>query len=240
MIGIIGAMAEEVAAFKSAMSNISTISIAGVEFHTGQLNQVNVVLAQSGIGKVNAALTTSLLCNQFAPSAMINTGSAGGFNEQQQVGDIIISVDVLHHDVDVTAFGYALGQVPGMPNTFSAAQALVDIAHQALTKLELTAHKGQIASGDKFMTHHDHIRIVREGFPNLDAVEMEAAAIAQVCHRFDIPFVVVRALSDIAGKESPMSFEQFLPLAAANAAKLIVEMLPQVAIHFPKNTTQTD
>lgn len=236
MIGIIGAMAEEVEAFKAVMSDSKTQQIAGVEFHIGHINHVKVVLAQSGIGKVNAALTTSLLCHQFKPSAIINTGSAGGFNGAQEVGDIIVSVDVVHHDVDVTAFGYTLGQVPGMPSSFAAAQALVDIAHQALEKLELKAHRGQVASGDKFMTNHDHIRVVREGFPNLDAVEMEAAAIAQVCHRFDVPFVVVRALSDIAGKESPMSFEQFLPVAAANAAKLIVEMLPQVAEQFPHHS----
>jgi len=235
MIGIIGAMTEEVEAFKTAMTDVKTQQIAGIDFYLGHINNVKVVLVQSGIGKVNAALTTSLVCYEFAPRAIINTGSAGGFNGEQEVGDIIVSVDVVHHDVDVTAFGYALGQIPGMPSSFAAAQTLVDIAHQALEKLDLKSHQGQIASGDKFMTHHDHIRIVREGFPNLDAVEMEAAAIAQVCHRFNIPFVVVRALSDIAGKESPMSFEQFLPLAAANAAKLIVEMLPQVAaqMHRP-------
>lgn len=233
MIGIIGAMAEEVSAFQAAMMDSKIHEIAGVHFYVGHINDVKVVLAQSGIGKVNAALTTTLMCHHFNPSALINTGSAGGFNNQQQVGDIVISVDVVHHDVDVTAFGYALGQVPGMPSSFAAAQTLVDIAHQALEKLALKAHRGQVASGDKFMTHQDHIDIVRAGFPNLDAVEMEGAAIAQVCHRFDIPFVIVRALSDIAGQESPMSFEQFLPVAAANAAKLIVEMLPPVAAQFP-------
>lgn len=244
MIGIIGAMAEEVVAFQAQMQAMEQHQIAGTNFYTGHINQTPVVLAQSGIGKVNAALTTSLLCHQFQPTAIINTGSAGGFKAQQQVGDVVISVDVLHHDVDVTAFGYALGQVPGMPERFTAAQTLVDIAHQALEKLSLTAHRGQIASGDKFMTHHDHIRIVRACFPELEAVEMEGAAIAQVCHQFNIPFVIIRALSDIAGKESPVSFEQFLPVAANNAAKLIVEMLPRVAQHFiypiaqPESCTQ--
>lgn len=232
MIGIIGAMAEEVAAFAHEMQDKKTQEIAGIAFHVGHIHGVKVVLAQSGIGKVNAAMTTTLMCQAFSPKAIINTGSAGGFNSKQQVGDVIVSVDVVHHDVDVTAFGYTIGQVPGMPSTFAAAQALVDIAHQALDELALPAHKGQVASGDKFMTHQDHIDIVRSQFPNLDAVEMEGAAIAQVCHRFDIPFVIVRALSDIAGKESPMSFEQFLPLAAANAAKLIVTMLPRVAKQF--------
>ncbi|MCH9742936.1 MAG: 5'-methylthioadenosine/adenosylhomocysteine nucleosidase [Proteobacteria bacterium] len=232
MIGIIGAMAEEVAAFAQEMQDKKTHEIAGIAFHVGHIHGVKVVLAQSGIGKVNAAMTTTLMCQQFAPKAIINTGSAGGFNSKQQVGDIIVSIDVVHHDVDVTAFGYTVGQVPGMPSTFAAAQTLIDIAHQALAELALPAHKGQVASGDKFMTHQDHIDIVRQQFPNLDAVEMEGAAIAQVCHRFETPFVIVRALSDIAGKASPMSFEQFLPLAAENAAKLIVTMLPHVAKQF--------
>jgi adenosylhomocysteine nucleosidase len=229
MIAIIGAMAEEVAAFQNELSESQTSTIAGIDFHVGKIQGVNVVLAQSGIGKVNAAITTTLICQTFKPKSIINTGSAGGFNDQQAVGDIIVSIDVLHHDVDVTAFGYAQGQVPGMPATFAAEQILIDIAHDTLLDLALTAHRGQVGSGDKFMTNPEHIHSARTAFPSCDAVEMEGAAIAQVCHRFGIPFVIVRALSDIAGQESPMSFEQFLPLAAANAAKLIVAMLPQVA-----------
>lgn len=233
MIGIIGAMAEEVAAFKEAMQDIEQQQIAGTDFYLGKIAGTQVALAQSGIGKVNAALTTTLMCQLFQPKAIINTGSAGGFNAQQQVGDIVISTEVVHHDVDVTAFGYALGQVPNMPAAFIADTALVDIAEAALHRLSLTAHKGQIASGDQFMTKEADISRARAGFPALNAVEMEGAAIAQVCSRFAVPFVIVRALSDIAGKESPMSFEQFLPIAANNAAKLIVEMLPPVAKAFP-------
>jgi adenosylhomocysteine nucleosidase len=229
MIAIIGAMAEEVAAFKNELIEDKTTTIAGIEFHVGKIGDVDVVLAQSGIGKVNAAMTTTLICQYFQPKSIINTGSAGGFNHKQAVGDLVVSIDVLHHDVDVTAFGYTAGQVPGMPATFAAEHALIDIAHNTLVSLALTAHRGQIGSGDKFMTKTEHIQETRTTFPLCDAVEMEGAAIAQVCHRFAIPFVIVRALSDIAGQESPMSFEQFLPLAAANAAKLIVAMLPQVA-----------
>jgi adenosylhomocysteine nucleosidase len=229
MIGIIGAMAEEVDAFKGEMTQVQSQTIAGVEFHVGKIRDVEVALVQSGIGKVNAALTTTLLCDHFKPKSVINTGSAGGFNAAQSVGDIVISTEVLHHDVDVTVFGYVAGQVPGMPATYLAEQMLVDIAIETLDKLELTAHRGQVASGDKFMTKAHHIEETRSAFPQLDAVEMEGAAIAQVCHRFNVPFVIVRALSDIAGKESPMSFEQFLPLAAKNAASLIVAMLPRLA-----------
>ena len=228
MIGIIGAMAEEVAAVRDFLGNEQMTEVAGVTFYQGQIDGVPVVVAQSGIGKVNAAMSTTLLCQLFNPTSIINTGSAGGFHAHQSVGDLIVSLEVIHHDVDVTAFGYLLGQVPGMPATFAAEQKLIDIAHDSIAEMEIKAHKGQVASGDKFMTKPHHIEQTRIDFPEVHAVEMEAAAIAQVCHRFNVPFVVVRALSDIAGTESPMSFEQFLPLAAANAAQLIRLMLPRV------------
>lgn len=228
MIGIIGAMAEEVTAFLNNMTDCQTTQIAGNDFHQGKIAGVNVVVAQSGIGKVNAAMTTTLLCDHFQPTCLINTGSAGGFNASQKVGDLVVSVEVLHHDVDVTAFGYLPGQVPGQPATYAAEDRLVAIAEETLRELGLTAHRGQVASGDKFMTNADHISDTRSRFPQVDAVEMEGAAIAQVAHRFGVPFVIVRALSDIAGSESPMSFEQFLPLAANNAARLIMTMLPRI------------
>lgn len=229
MIGIIGAMAEEVTAFRNLLTLTEQKTIAGVDFFVGEINHVKVVLAQSGIGKVNAAMTTTLLCDHFSPSAVINTGSAGGFaSDIQSVGDIVVSTHVLHHDVDVTVFGYEAGQVPGMPAVFAAEHTLIELAHKTLSDLSLTAHRGSVASGDKFMTKDHHIAETRASFPDLHAVEMEGAAIAQICHRFNVPFVVVRALSDIAGQESPMSFEQFLPLAAENAAKLILAMLPNV------------
>lgn len=228
-VGIIGAMAEEVAAFRQLMTVTEDVTSAGVQFYLGSIHGVDVVLAQSGIGKVNAAMTTTLMCDRFQPIAVINTGSAGGFiTDLQQVGDLVVSTHVLHHDVDVTVFGYAQGQVPGMPAVFSAEHALIELAANTLSELSLTAHRGAVASGDKFMTKDHHIAETRLAFPDLHAVEMEGAAIAQVCHRFNVPFVVVRALSDIAGKASPMSFEQFLPLAAENAAKLILAMLPKV------------
>ncbi len=229
VVGIIGAMVEEVAAFRQLMSLTKEVMVADITFYCGEIDGVKVVLAQSGIGKVNAAMTTTLLCDHFHPVAIINTGSAGGFiGELQQVGDLVVSTHLLHHDVDVTVFGYAKGQVPGMPEVFSAEHALIELAYDTLVSLSLTAHRGTVASGDKFMSQDHHIAEARAHFPDLHAVEMEGAAIAQICHRFNVPFVVVRALSDIAGKASPMSFEQFLPLAAENAAKLIVAMLPKV------------
>ena len=141
----------------------------------------------------------------------------------QTFGDTLISTEVLHHDVDVTAFGYAPGQVPGLPAVFPSDPTLVALADRCLKGVPHT--KGRIGSGDIFVHDAEVIAKIRQKFPGLCAVEMEAAAIAQACHLAQTPFVVVRALSDIAGKESPMKFEEFLPLASKNSSCLVLEML---------------
>ncbi|EAQ64955.1 nucleoside phosphorylase (5'-methylthioadenosine nucleosidase; S-adenosylhomocysteine nucleosidase) [Marinomonas sp. MED121] len=226
LVGIIGAMEEEVALIKEWMTEVETLSIAGCEFYQGKLDGKEVVLLQSGIGKVNAAISTTLLLSKFAPSKVINIGSAGGYAEALNVGDVVISDQVCHHDVDVTVFGYAMGQVPGMPATYAADENLIADAKAAVTRLNLVQTQvGLIGTGDSFMQDPVRVEKVRGDFPTLLAVEMEAAAVAQVCVKFETPFVVVRALSDIAGKESSQSFEEFLVVAAKNSSAMVREML---------------
>jgi adenosylhomocysteine nucleosidase len=133
---------------------------------------------------------------------------------------------VVHHDVDVTAFGYEYGQVPGMPARYQANKTLIDIAKRGAQEIsDVQVVTGLIATGDSFMNDPERVEFVRGKFPELCAVEMEAAAIAQVCTQFAVPFVIIRALSDIAGKESDISFEQFLDTAAKHSARLVVSML---------------
>ncbi|KPD01707.1 5'-methylthioadenosine/S-adenosylhomocysteine nucleosidase [Geobacillus thermocatenulatus] len=223
---IIGAMEEEVAILRSRMEGREETVIAGCEFSKGSLDGVEAVLLKSGIGKVNAAMGTTLLLDRFRPDFVINTGSAGGFLPSLRVGDLVISEEVVHHDVDVTAFGYAYGQVPGLPERYRADEALVEAAKQAAARLDgLQAVTGLIATGDSFMNDPTRVEFVRGQFPELCAVEMEAAAIAQVCVQFGTPFVIIRALSDIAGEESNVSFEQFLETAAKHSAELVLSML---------------
>lgn len=225
-IGIIGAMDEEIELLKKEMTVTNENTIAGCTFINGVLEGKDVVLTKSGIGKVNAAMAASILHERFHPSVVINTGSAGGFAKDLEVGDIVISTEVVHHDVDVTAFSYEYGQVPGLPAAFEADSRLVELAYQAAGNRPGTkAKKGMIATGDIFMQEEARIDFARSTFPNMIAAEMEAAAIAQVCHRYGIPFVVTRALSDIAGKDSSVSFDEFLKKAAENAAKIIIDML---------------
>lgn len=225
-IAIIGAMEEEVTILRGKMENIQQEVIAGCEFNVGKLNGVDVVLLKSGIGKVNAAMSTAILLEKYQPSAVINTGSAGGFSPALKVGDVVISSEVVHHDVDVTVFGYAYGQVPQLPATFVADENLISVAEKAAKSItDITVVKGLIATGDSFMSDAERVEFVRGKFTDLQAAEMEAAAIAQVSYQFGIPFVVIRALSDIAGKESNVSFDQFLETAAVNSSQLVINML---------------
>lgn len=223
MIGIIGAMAPEMAILGEALQSAVETKTAGMTFRVGTLEGRPVVLLQCGIGKVNAAVGTALMIELFRPTAILNTGSAGGLLGSQTFGDTVVSTGVVHHDVDVTAFGYALGQVPGLPAEFPSDPRLVNLAVDCLSGVRHTT--GTIGSGDAFVHNPEHIATLRAQFPTMCAVEMEAAAIAQACYLSQVPFVVVRALSDIAGKESPMAFEEFLPLASQNSSRLVLEMV---------------
>ncbi|WED22329.1 5'-methylthioadenosine/S-adenosylhomocysteine nucleosidase [Vibrio sp. JC009] len=225
-IGIIGAMEQEVAILKAAISDCEELTKGGCTFYQGQLNGVDVVLLQSGIGKVAAAVGTTILLDQYAPDVIINTGSAGGFDPSLNLGDVVISTEVRHHDADVTAFGYEIGQMASQPAAFLADEKLMDIAEKALEQMEdKHAVRGLICTGDTFVCTEEKQKFIRENFPSVIAVEMEASAIAQTCHQFKVPFVVVRAISDVADKESPMSFEEFLPLAAKSSSEMVIKMV---------------
>ena len=229
-IGIIGAMDEEVSILKSAMNNVTTTKVAGCEFYQGDLNGKHVILTKSGIGKVAAAVATTLLLEKFSPDTIINTGSAGGFDTALNVGDIVISTEVRFHDVDLTAFGYEIGQMAQLPAAFAATPSLIDVAEAAAKTLPgLNIVKGLICTGDIFMADPAKTEIARANFPAMAACEMEAAAIAQVCFQFSVPFVIIRSLSDIAGKKSELSFEEFLPVAAKNASTLVEAIVDRLS-----------
>ncbi|PCH95463.1 MAG: 5'-methylthioadenosine/S-adenosylhomocysteine nucleosidase [Gammaproteobacteria bacterium] len=228
--GIIGAMEPEVAILKAKLANCETSSHAGYTFYQGQIENNDVVIVQSGIGKVAAALATLLLIDRFSPDYVVNTGSAGGFDAALKVGDIVISSEVRYHDVDVTAFGYEIGQLPANPAAYIPNETLVSAAVNAIENgidelKNIKAITGLITTGDTFMTKDDDIAKARANFPTMVAVEMEGAAIAHTCYQLDIPFVIIRSLSDIAGKESPISFDEYLETASVNSSQLVINML---------------
>ncbi|MCB8889886.1 5'-methylthioadenosine/S-adenosylhomocysteine nucleosidase [Vreelandella malpeensis] len=226
-IGIIGAMAQEVAILAGQLENAQRIEHAGFIFHVGTRHGLEVIVLQSGIGKVNAAVGTALLLERHHPEAVINTGSAGGFAEDLDIGDIVISSEVRHHDVDAVVFGYEPGQVPGMPAAYVGDAGLRDVAKRAIATLgEVKVREGLIATGDAFMADPERVAATRAQFPAMLAVDMEAAAIAQTCHLYGCPFVVTRALSDIPGAgDNHLSFEQFLEIAAEHSSRMVDQML---------------
>lgn len=228
-IAVIGAMEQEVEYLRGALSNTKVTTIGNSEYTTGIYEGKEVILLKSGIGKVNAAMSTTILLHEFKPDVVINTGSAGGFDETLEVGAVVISDEVRHHDVDVTIFGYEMGQMAGMPAAYKSDEKLMDIAKQAVT--EIGEHQygvGLICSGDVFMNDPVRVAEVRKHFPQMKAVEMEAAAVAQVCYQFSTPFVVIRALSDIAGKESNISFDEFLPVAAKHSTEIVLKTITKL------------
>lgn len=228
-IAIIGAMAEEVERLASHLENRQTRQHAGSTFYSGHLHGVEVVILQSGIGKVNAAVGTTQLLETYQPDAVINTGSAGGFGADLEVGDVVISSEVRHHDVDAVVFGYEYGQVPQMPAAYVPDSHLVDVARECIEGLgELRIAEGLICTGDIFMADKAVVAQARERFPSMLAAEMEAAAIAQTCHLYECPFVVIRALSDIAGKESDLSFQAFIEKAATHSAMMVEAMVKRL------------
>ena len=229
-VGIIGAMEPEIAILREQMSNVEVLEQGGFTFYHGQLNDQEVTLVQSGIGKVASAVATTILVEQFHPDCVINTGSAGGFDQRLAVGDVAIANELRHHDVDVTAFGYEFGQVPQMPAAYTSHPELIKVAEQSIAELaQCQSLVGLVCTGDSFMCDPARIEQTRAQFPTMLAVEMEGAAIAQACHLLNTPFVVIRSLSDIAGKESPDSFEAYLEVASKNSSAMVMAMLTKLS-----------
>lgn len=230
-IGILGAMDEEVALLKSSLNNVKETQWSHLTFIEGTMHGAQVVLVKCGIGKVAAALATTALVERFSPDYVVNTGSAGGFDANLTIGDLVIGSEIKHHDVDLTHFGYAPGQpAGGMPESFMSDNALVDAAEAAAETLtELQHVRGLICTGDAFIGSDEAVAQLRRKFPDMRAVEMEGAAIAQVCHMLNVPFLVIRSLSDIAGKTSSVSFKEYLETAAKHSAQLVMEMIRRLA-----------
>ena len=233
MIGIIGAMESEVNFLRETMGKYITQKIGEFEFYTGKIEGKDVTLLRCGFGKVNAAVGCTLLIQRFKPTLVINTGSAGGINPELKIGDAIISTGLVYHDVDITALNYAPGQIPDQPQVFPIDEALVKRAENAVDELKAEKvlpdafiyHRGIIGSGDVFMHDPERIATVRRLFPDIGVVEMQGAAVVHCCRLFSIPVLVIRALSDIAGAESPVTFEEFLPIASKHSAHIVVRIV---------------
>ncbi|MGN0432595.1 MAG: 5'-methylthioadenosine/adenosylhomocysteine nucleosidase [Lachnospiraceae bacterium] len=229
-IGIIGAMELEVEQLKSEMTITEIITKASMDFHVGTLNGVEVVIVRSGIGKVNAALCVQILSDLFEVTHIINTGVAGSLNAALDIGDILVSIDALHHDMDVTIFGYQLGEVPQMGfREFKADPAMIDAAVTSCKEVnpDISVRTGRVVSGDQFISSKE----VKEKLISVfhgDCAEMEGASIAHGAYLNKIPFVIIRAISDKADDSAEMDYPAFERAAAKHSARLVAHMIQKL------------
>lgn len=225
--GIIGAMDLETKLLIEAMVQPIETTIAGMLFYSGLLNNVESVVVTSGVGKVNAAACAQILITHFNVDRLINTGVSGAIQDDLEVGDIVISTDCMEHDVDVTGFGYQYGVIPRMStSTFIADETLIKRALDA-SKKEVTDHKtikGRIVSGDQFISSNERKAFILKHF-NASTTEMEGAAIAHVAHLNNIPFVIIRSMSDKADGSAHVNYDEFAVIAAHHSSNIILNML---------------
>lgn len=228
-IGIVGAMEEEIRLLQEKMSDLTQEKIAGVDFYQGTISGQTVILVRSGIGKVQAGMTTGLLLSRYTPDVVLNTGSAGGIGSGLKIGDVVVSSEVAYHDVDATAFGYALGQLPQQPARFKADANWVARVQRASAAVNLASRTGLIVSGDQFISSHAASAKILANFPDALASEMEGAAIGQVATQFKVPFVVIRAMSDVGDEDAGVIFDDFVVEAGQHSAAMILALLADLA-----------
>ena len=230
MIGIIGAMEEEVSLLKEAMEIEEITRIASMDFCQGVLGGKKVVIVKSGIGKVNAAVCAQILVDKFAVDYLINTGIAGSLDAAIDIGDMVISTDAVQHDMDASIFGDPVGQIPRMDTfAFPADERLVELARETNEKVNSDIHTfvGRVVSGDQFVSSGE----VKDRLVQLfgaKCTEMEGAAIAHVAYLNQVSCVIIRAISDKADNSATMDYPTFEKLAIAHSVNLVKHLIPQI------------
>ena len=224
-IGIIAAMPEELKLLVEHLEMAEKHQRLGHVYYTGRIGHHEVVLVESGIGKVMSAMSVAVLANDFEVTAVINTGSAGAVASGLEIGDVVVADRLVYHDVDVTAFGYDYGQMARQPLYYEASRYLVEEMKAVLEKNQQVSQVGLIATGDSFIAGQDKIDQIKQHFPDVLAVEMEGAAIAQAAHSLVLPFMVIRAMSDTASHDANITFDEFIIEAGKRSAETLIQLL---------------
>ena len=223
-VGIIVAMEEEIKHLIQAFDYYELHELANQKIYDGFIEGIAVTVVQSGIGKVNASIASSLLIVKFQVELVINTGSAGAIKTGLKIGDLVLSTELAYHDVDNRIFDYQYGQIPQMHEFYQGDKDLIKKI-EALSAGNLKVHKGLIVSGDSFVSSVEETKRIKKYFPNALVTEMEGAAVAQTCYQFNIPFVVIRAVSDTADESAEMDFDEFVQLAGQRSAELVLAFI---------------
>lgn len=230
MIVILGAMDSEIDEFLSALEAGQVIHWNGFTQHRGRLLGHDVLISKSGVGKVMAAMVTQHLIQTYQPSAVLFTGLAGSLRSHIDVGDTLLAVDLVQHDLETSGLGLPRGQVPFSDYRFLASDPILLAVAAGFVPLRGVVHQGRICTGDQFITYredssHDYLTGELAG----DGVEMEGASVALVCRVNDVPFLVARTISDRADGSAPVNFAAFLPQASRNSLALVQYLLPRLA-----------
>ncbi|MDO5127536.1 MAG: 5'-methylthioadenosine/adenosylhomocysteine nucleosidase [Eubacteriales bacterium] len=230
MLGIIGAMDEEVSRIKEKMTDVCIKVIASMDFYKGKLYEKEVVVVRSGIGKVNAGICTQILIDVFGVDAVVNTGIAGSLNNEINIGDIVLSTDALQHDMDATGFGYEPGVIPRMEQSiFVADESMRELAKCCCERVnpDIKVFEGRIVSGDQFISDRSKKQVITDLFAGY-CTEMEGAAIAQTAYLNGIPFLIIRAISDKADDSATEDYPAFEAKAITHSVKLLCEMVSKM------------
>ena len=225
MLGIIGAMDEEVAKIKERLENVEVQTFGGMDFYKGNFEGKSVVVVRSGIGKVNAAVCAQILADRYQVSGIVNTGIAGSLMAKIDIGDIVLSTDALQHDMDATNFGYPAGQIPRMDVlSFPADPKLLALAKECCGRVnpEIHTYEGRVVSGDQFISDQKKKDWLIETFHGY-CTEMEGAAIAQAAYLNGIPFLIIRAISDKADNSANVDYPTFEAQAIIHSVNLMLE-----------------
>ena len=229
-LGIIGAMEIEVAILKSKLENPRVTKVGPMEFFEGTLAGCEVVIVMCGVGKVHAAMCTQVLCSSFGVNAIVNTGVAGSLDAQLDICDVLVSTDAIQHDMDVTHLGYDVGKVPGLEvRAFPADEKLRRLAFEVSEAIRPGHTKmGRVATGDQFVNSRELKEKIIEN-TGAKCTEMEGGAIAQVAYVNQVPFVILRAISDKADDSADMDYPTFERKAAANCAAVTEALAKKLA-----------
>lgn len=226
MLGIIGAMDEEVEQIKNEMTEVSVQTAAGMDFYAGRLNGKEAVVVRSGIGKVNAGICAQILVDRFQVNGIINTGIAGSLRNEINIGDIVLSTDALQHDVDAGGFGYEPGQIPRMDTfSFETDETLLKLAAACSGEVnpDIQTFTGRVVSGDQFISDKKKKDWLKETFDG-SCTEMEGAAIAQAAYLNKVPCLIIRAISDKADDSAHMDYKDFEAQAIRHSVNLLLAL----------------
>lgn len=227
MIGIIAAESKEMNEIKKLMKNIEEKDLLNLQFFTGKIEEAECVLVECGEGKVNAARTTQVMIDNFKIDKLVNVGSAGAINEDLNVKDVVIADKLVQYDFDISGLGYEKGEICNIGKYIYCDKTLVEECQEAIENIENESYKvviGTIATADSFCDKPEIAKMVRKEF-NAECVEMEGAAVAQVCYLDKIPFLVIRGISDTPNGNNKIDFRKYLEIASKQSAKILQNLI---------------